>query len=314
MIHGFLGAEPTTAYLLTFTPGRCLGHCAFCAQSTLSKSPMYKLARVAWPEFDSGEVIDRLGANPGLFSRLCIQTLNYPSFFEALKRIIDGLKEASPTPISVSCQPLSDDQIVELRGLGVERLSIPLDGASPKVFEDVKGSGVGGPYRWRMQVDAISKAVHVFGEGNVTTHVIIGLGETDREVVNLLWRMIDTGVLTSLFAFTPIKGTVLENKRRPSLARYRALQTINYLMNKHELTRDSVVFDDEDRVKKIYVSKRCLSIIGSGEPFRTFGCPGCNRPYYNENVSGPIYNYPMPLNAEETQDAMALLKPRIQSI
>jgi biotin synthase len=34
--------------------------------------------------------------------------------------------------------------------------------------------------------------------------------------------------------------------------------------------------------------------IESGEPFRTSGCPNCNRPYYNEKPSGPIYNYPKP--------------------
>ncbi|MCW3977503.1 MAG: radical SAM protein, partial [Candidatus Bathyarchaeota archaeon] len=24
----------------------------------------------------------------------------------------------------------------------------------------------------------------------------------------------------------------------------------------------------------------------------TSGCPGCNRPYYNERPGGPLYNYP----------------------
>ena len=28
------------------------------------------------------------------------------------------------------------------------------------------------------------------------------------------------------------------------------------------------------------------------EFFNTYGCEGCNRPFYNERPSGPIYNYP----------------------
>jgi len=36
-----------------------------------------------------------------------------------------------------------------------------------------------------------------------------------------------------------------------------------------------------------------------GSPFQTSGCPGCNRPYYNEKPSGPIYNYPRSLTREE---------------
>ncbi|MEM4243701.1 MAG: radical SAM protein, partial [Candidatus Bathyarchaeia archaeon] len=35
------------------------------------------------------------------------------------------------------------------------------------------------------------------------------------------------------------------------------------------------------------------------EPFLTSGCPACNRPFYNEKPSGPIYNYPRAVRSEE---------------
>jgi len=157
-----------------------------------------------------------------------------------------------------------------------------LDGASPRVFEEVKGSKVRGPYKWKRQIDALLKAVHVFGKGNISTHIIVGLGETDREVADLAWRMNGAGVLASLFAFTPLEGTMSENRLRPSLARYRLLQAINFLINEDELAPGSVMIDDEDRVKKVHVSKRGLEILRSGEPFRTFGCSGCNKDHVNE--------------------------------
>ena len=43
------------------------------------------------------------------------------------------------------------------------------------------------------------------------------------------------------------------------------------------------------------------AIIESGLPFRTSGCPDCNRPFYNEKPSGPIYNYPKKPNKEEIE-------------
>jgi biotin synthase len=43
-------------------------------------------------------------------------------------------------------------------------------------------------------------------------------------------------------------------------------------------------------------------LIESGEPFRTSGCPDCNRPYYNEKPSGPLYNYPRKLEQEEIEE------------
>jgi len=35
--------------------------------------------------------------------------------------------------------------------------------------------------------------------------------------------------------------------------------------------------------------------------YLTSGCPSCNRPYYNEKPSGPIYNYPLQPNKEEIE-------------
>ena len=53
----------------------------------------------------------------------------------------------------------------------------------------------------------------------------------------------------------------------------------------------------------------CLLDLGvplpaSGEPFQTSGCPNCNRPFYNEQPGGILYNYPRPLTAEETAQAV----------
>jgi biotin synthase len=42
----------------------------------------------------------------------------------------------------------------------------------------------------------------------------------------------------------------------------------------------------------------------AGEAFRTSGCPDCNRPFYNEQPGGPLYNYPRPLAAGEALRAI----------
>ena len=42
--------------------------------------------------------------------------------------------------------------------------------------------------------------------------------------------------------------------------------------------------------------------VKTGIPFMTSGCPGCNRPYYNERPSGPLYNYPFRPDAGEVAE------------
>jgi hypothetical protein len=44
--------------------------------------------------------------------------------------------------------------------------------------------------------------------------------------------------------------------------------------------------------------------LKDGQALQTSGCPGCNRPYYNEQPGGPLYNYPRPLTPIEIQQAM----------
>lgn len=146
----------------------------------------------------------------------------------------------------------------------------------------------------------MSEASEVFGEGNVSTHLIVGLGETEREMVETVQRCVDMGVLPALFAFTPISGTALENNSQPSVSVYRRVQVARHLIF-HEVARcESMGFDKEDCIIDFGVDEEALrGTIQGGEPFLTSGCPDCNRPYYNEKPSGPIYNYPRPLTEKE---------------
>jgi biotin synthase len=59
-------------------------------------------------------------------------------------------------------------------------------------------------------------------------------------------------------------------------------------------------FDDGGRIVDYGVPQSFLDeALELGTAFQTSGCPGCNRPYYNEKPSGPIYNYPRPLSPDE---------------
>ena len=84
-----------------------------------------------------------------------------------------------------------------------------------RLFEKVKGKGAGGSYSWERQFSMLDEALAVFGKGNVSTHVIVGLGETEKEAAQIIQRCVDMSVLPALFAFTPIRGTGLENDSAP---------------------------------------------------------------------------------------------------
>lgn len=301
LINGMIGAEPTTAYLLTYRSEKCTANCAFCPQARSSNSRADMLSRVVWPAFNLKDVVNgvRRAFKAGRIRRVCIQALNYSKVHEDLLFISRLIHSASNIPISVSCQPLIRWEMMELHEAGAERVSIALDAATEEIFLKVKGELAGGPYRWNNHFNALKEAVEVFGRGKATTHLIAGLGESEREMVSIIQKCIDMGVYPSLFAFTPISGTRMANHPRPPISKYRRLQVAHYLIT-HGIKRYEDMKFENDCIIDFGISTKELNrIILSGKPFLTSGCPGCNRPYYNEDPKGPIYNYPrMPTSRE----------------
>jgi biotin synthase len=302
LIRGKLDAEPTTIYLLTYYEGKCLANCGFCPQAKTSMSRADMLARVTWPVFPTKQVMARIeneAENP-VVRRVCIQALNYPGVFDDVLALVGELKSRVQVPVSVSCQPFSLEQMRQLKMAGVDRISVALDAATKELFEKVKGSMAGGPYTWESQRATLLRAVKVFGRNRVYTHLIVGLGETEREMVKTIQWCVDAGIYPSLFAFTPIPGTVLETLPQPSLAAYRRIQLARFLIVDGKTRFEKMRFDETERLVDYGVPKSLLNrVVEAGSPFLTSGCPDCNRPYYNERPGGPMYNYPRQPSPEE---------------
>ncbi len=304
LLDGKLDAKPTTAYLMTYRLGKCTANCGFCPQARASKSNAELLSRVSWSTFPTLKVLPALSdaAKEGRIKRVCIQALNYPEVFGHLETLVERIKKHSAIPVSVSCQPLNTQNIELLKKAGVDRIGIALDAATETIFVKVKGKDAGGSYTWQNQFTQLSDALLVFGKGAVSTHVIVGLGETEKEAAEVIQRCVDMVVLPALFAFTPVRGTALETQSPPEVESYRRLQLARYLIVKNIARFEDMQFDSAGKIVGYALAHESLDpIIASGLPFQTSGCPDCNRPYYNEKPSGPTYNYPKKPNKEEIE-------------
>ncbi|MCW4034902.1 MAG: radical SAM protein [Candidatus Bathyarchaeota archaeon] len=304
LLKGKLDAEPTTAYLLMCRAEKCSANCGFCPQARKSKGRADMLSRVTWPTFPTKKVVEAIqtSVKDGKIKRVCIQSLNYPQVFDDVMGLVKRIKSVVDVAVSVSCKPLGSNKMKVWKEVGVNRVSIALDAATPEIFDEVKGKNIGGPYRWENQLEALKEAVNVFGQGSVSTHLIVGLGETEKQLCQTIQWCINSGVYPALFAFTPIAGTTLENHSQPALSHYRRVQLAHYLLTHKKTCIEKMQFDKDGKITDFGVSKEQLyEATDSGEPFRTSGCPSCNRPYYNERPGGPLYNYPRKLLAEEVE-------------
>jgi biotin synthase len=195
---------------------------------------------------------------------------------------------------------LSNDVFSELKTAGVHRIGIALDAATPELFSEVKGIGARGPYRWKSHLKALSDAQEIFGKKQVTTHLIIGLGETEKQACEFLQAFVDLEIRIGLFALTPIPGTSFELKEAPPLDSYRRVQLARALIHEGLARVEAFEFDENDQISSFGITwRKAKDLVTSGRPFETSGCPQCNRPFYNEPVRGPWYNFPRKLTIEE---------------
>lgn len=305
LTRGKLDAKPTTIYLLTYRPSKCYANCGFCPQAKTSKGKADMLSRISWPPFPTEQVLQGIEhvAKRDAIKRVCIQALNYPTVFNDLLSLTKEIRLRTKIPLSISCQPLNRKQMKILAETGVNRVSVALDAATEELFDVIKGVSANGPYTWKNQLKALKEAVQTFGKGSVSTHLIAGLGENEKELIQIIQWCVDTGVYPSLFAFTPIRGTALENHPQPSLSYYRRIQIAHFLIIQGKTRYENMRFNEDNRLIDFGVPEEQIrDVIRTGRPFVTSGCPGCNRPYYNERPGGPLYNYPRQPLPEEISE------------
>jgi len=299
---------PTTAYVMSGE--KCTHNCAFCPQARGSDARTDMLSRVTWPAFATEDVVDALAArsNDGPSSpvkRVCFQVVHDREAMARTRAAVAAVRQRSTVPICVSAYVGDADEVEEIFAWGADRVSLPLDGATPEVYRRVKG---GVFERTLANLDAAAAR----WPGRISTHLIVGLGETEEEMLRLMDRLVAQGITIGLFAFTPVRGTAMAGVPQPPLDSYRRIQAGLWLMVHDGLRFADLTFsaDGSGRLIDFGASRgpaELRRILAGGEAFRTSGCPDCNRPYYNERPGGTIYNYPRPLTPEEAERELALL-------
>jgi hypothetical protein len=253
---------------------------------------------VTWPEFDDDSVAAGIARayGEGSLKRACLQVVDSKEGMAAVQEVLKKLKAANDIPVNASVYITSIEEADELFELGVDTISLPIDVASKELYSDIKGGSL----------DRLLDIIYGLAEkypGRINTHLIAGLGETEQEMIKLIYDLHRHGVSVALFAFTPVRGTPMEGRGQPHIGSYRRVQISRYLLVNGLASFDDFVFKDGVLVD-IKGKKEIMELLKDGKAFMTSGCPDCNRPYYNERPGGTMYNYPRPLTKDEALEAI----------
>jgi len=303
--------------LLTYDEG-CHAKCAYCGLSdsrqTDTEWANNSFIRVDWPVFPLDEVKAAIsgGACPHI-ERVCVSMITLGRAREDCIQVVSELRKIIPR-ISVLITPtiINKDWLQRVHEAGADMIGIAVDAATPELFDRLRGKGVKGPHKWAKYWSTVEEAVDVFGPYNVGVHLIVGVGETEKEIIESIQRAQDMGAHTHLFSFFPEEGSSMENHPQPPLGAYRRVQVARYIINKKSGTSKMMKFNDREQLIDFGVSpNRLEETVSAGEAFMTSGCRGetmdyaCNRPFGNctpyQAYIGHWRNFPFIPTAEDVE-------------
>ena len=292
---------PTTAYLMVGE--RCSYDCAFCTQARHSAARAHFLSRVAWPPYPLEDTLRAIQRSfvQGDIVRCCLQVTTAPGYLSQTLALVRELHSRSSIPICVSIMVPDLDSVRALLEQGADRVTLALDAACERVYRGAKGDD------WSRRLALLHAATRLF-PGHIGTHLIAGLGETEQEMVTVIQDMVDRQVSVGLFSFTPVAGTRWGDRPPPALPSYRRVQAARHLLVAGACRATDLHFSPAGQIVSYGLTRpRLQELLGDGRAFQTAGCPGCNRPYYNERPGKVMYNYPRPLNAAEIEGALSTM-------
>jgi radical SAM protein (TIGR04043 family) len=125
-----------------------------------------------------------------------------------LARCVRAVKAAVPDlPIQVQCEPPADLAVLtELRDAGADAIGIHVESLDDEVRRRwMPGKATVPLSQYR---DAWREGVRVFGRNQVSTYLLVGLGENPDELVTGAAELIDMGVYPFVVPFRPHPGTL----------------------------------------------------------------------------------------------------------
>ena len=312
--------------LLTYPEG-CRANCAYCGLARHREAERdyadRNFIRVDWPAVPLDMTIDIVAkqAEKSPFHRMCISMITHPRSDEdtvtVLKKWTARIDPAT-IPVSILSNPttMTREDVKGLKDLGADIFTVALDAATPEIFERTRGKGVQSPHSWKKYWEILMDAREIFGPQKFGAHIIVGMGETERDVLLLVQKLVDLGGHSHMFCFFPEKGSLMDHLPATDRGQWRRVQLARYLIDYRGGRVERMRFDERGRVVDFgFPESEIEETIVRGVAFRTSGCPGkfaedvsaCDRPYGDSPPSN-IASFPFAPNRRDLQKIRRQLK------
>jgi len=291
--------------LLNYENG-CLSDCGYCglARTRPGTYEEKSFIRVEWPLVDTDDLIDRMVEHVSTMTRLCISQVTHGSSHADTIAITKKIVAKIDTPLSILCAPpvLNRERLQEYKDLGVDMIGVGLDGVTEKVFRQHRTDVPNGSLNWENYWDIINLSREIFGPWKVNIHTVVGLGESDKDMIDIFFHLFENQIFPYLFSFNPEPDSRMGDWEKADIKKWRRIQLIKHLIEKYDLQPNALNYDTEGNLTGLKVDDNKISSVletlDEGIPFMTDGCPspdgevGCTRPYGSYKPSEQYRDFP----------------------
>nr|MDO8082183.1 MSMEG_0568 family radical SAM protein [Candidatus Freyarchaeota archaeon] len=134
-----------------------------------------------------------------------------------LAKATKEIKNHYEVPIHVQLEPPEEKYLELLADVGVDTVGIHIENFDRIVLKQVCPGKA--KVSFEEYLNSWREAVELFGEAQVSTYIIAGLGEKDESILKGVETVARLGVIPFLVPFRPIIGTEFENRSPPSASR-----------------------------------------------------------------------------------------------
>lgn len=303
--------------LLQYEDG-CRSDCAYCglARTRPGTYTEKSFIRVDWPLVSTDDLVERMARYESALTRLCISMVTHGRAYADTCEVIRRIRRRVQTPLSVLVAPptLTRERLQHFKDLGADMIGVGLDAVTESLFRRLRTDVPAGGLRWSNYWQVISWGREVFGPWKVNCHTLVGLGESDRDLVELFVRLRDRQIYAYLFSFNPEPDSRMALHPKASLTRWRRIQLVKFLVETEGFGMEHFRFHEDGTLAAIAAPRALVEqAVSSGLPFLTNGCPGadgrpgCTRPYGSYRPSEPFRDYPFVPTPEDLQVIRAQL-------
>ena len=224
--------------LLSYDRG-CLSDCGYCglARNRPGDYEDKSFIRVEWPLVRTDELVDRLVRHEDSLTRLCISMVThgraYPDTLDITRRLTERVR--APLSLLVAPPTLNEQRLRTLKEAGADMIGIGLDAVTEELFASLRTNVPKGGLKWDQYWQIVGHAREIYGPWHVNCHTLVGLGESDAQLMGMFERLLDQEIFSYLFCFNPEPDSRLGDRPKTPVERWRRIQLAKFLLEERGL-------------------------------------------------------------------------------